>query len=867
MRLGNRPLPCGQGVSPPSLPRNSFGSGPFAPFFALLSALVACQGTPDPSISPRPDAITALFALEAGPADPPPCSGWSDPVCDDGDPCTLQACIDGVCRYVSNQDPACCSSDADCDDGNPCTTETCSPDHSCIYKAVELAGCCTTHAECMPGGKWDDGDPCTLDFCQDHQCQHVQEPAACDCSGKVPCLPDSNPCTVDECACASGCPSSGKCTHTWIPGCCAQDKDCNDSNICTADTCQGGKCVFTPTFPTCCVIDLECADSNPCNLDKCVNHVCRYSPNPALPDCCDTDADCDDGIACTAEHCDQGMQTCVKSLVPGQVPPCCWTDAECDDEDPFTIEQCVKNQCSNQVPYCPCIGGNPCNDNNQCTTETCENCQCKYTPLPGCCTSDAGCDASILTEGKPCATAKCINYQCLSVTIPGCCDSDSVCGPGGKWDDGDLCSLDLCVAGRCRHLTNDPECCVLASDCDDNLVCTIDSCAANLCVHVADETNLSLDCCASNASCDDGKSYTLDKCVNHQCVHADMGVGDCDLMEPVACDDFNACTCDLCFGGMCRSVPQDVFDCGLPKDCCAKLSDCPPSTDPCVMTSCDQGKCLYDKQEPCAPMIPFVETFNPCSDLDVYWDRSQPEDGSGKWWSCAGKGALGPDPHAAFVPTGQVVGPVEALLATNTLSATGAGVVSMQWSWAFSHGDGSATLGAYLVGWNGGPVPQELKPLKEIVVDKDLPATHQQVQLPPDFEPTYFRVGFGVKAESSAAAKSFELDDVRICPGHPPEWNGDPGPQEIGLGEKWTVELSAWNAEAAEKLEVSFVGSAPSFAVLSAPMLDPASGEWSITLSLAPSQPKDVDEYALIVRVSDGCLLDDIQVAVVVFGP
>ncbi|MBM4355288.1 MAG: hypothetical protein FJ109_16130 [Deltaproteobacteria bacterium] len=868
MRLGNRPLPYGGSVHV----RVALRYLSLAPFFALLSALAACQGIPDTPASPGLDAVTALFALGTGPVDPPQCFGaWNDPVCDDDDPCTIQACIDGICRYAPSPDPACCNSDADCDDGSPCTTENCSPEHVCFRTVLDdPPGCCTTHADCQPGGKSDDGDPCNIDYCRDSVCQPVWQPSTCDPGQGGTCQSDGNPCTQDKCVCDAACPTNCQCEHVWMKGCCVQDKDCNDWNVCTVDKCLDGKCFVMPA-PTCCVNDLGCADFNPCNLDKCVNHVCRYSPNPALTECCKTDVDCNDGISCTVEFCDLGSHACVKTLVPNQTPKCCWTATECDDGDPFTIDKCTKNQCVNKSDPVLCDITHPCNDNNPCTSDSCANKKCVYTVLNGCCINDLACSVPPLSDGNVCTTDECVNNKCVFEPIPQCCESNWDCGSAQAWDDGSVCTLDLCIAGRCRHVTQDPGCCMTDLDCNDHWECTVDWCDDFKCANIPYGKYLWAGQCLVDMDCSDNKKYTMDWC-DYGCCHNDLlpYTPQCTIdSEATACNDMNPCTCDRCVFFLCHNLPPDLApaDCNIPKDCCTKLSDCPPSSNPCVVTSCDEGKCVYVKLDPCSPYLPFVATFNPCSTLDEYWQHSEPADGSGKWWTCAGQGALGPDPHAAFVPAGQAVEPVEALLATNALSATGAGVVTMQWSWAFAHGEGSATVGAYLVGWSGGPVPQGLEALKEIVVDKDLPATHEEVQLPPDIDPMYLRVGFGVKAESSVVVKSFELDDVRICPGHPPEWNGAPGPQEIGLGEKWTVELSAWNVEAAEELDVSFVGSAPSFAKLSDPLLDPESGEWSVTLSLAPSLPKDVDEYVLTVRVSDGCLVDDIQVPVAVFGP
>uniref|UniRef100_A0A6B2LKU6 Uncharacterized protein n=1 Tax=Arcella intermedia TaxID=1963864 RepID=A0A6B2LKU6_9EUKA len=60
-------------------------------------------------------------------------------VCDDGNACTLDGCIDGDCVFE----------DVDCDDGVPCTLDSCDISYGCEHLS---AGC-------------DDEDLCTYDEC------------------------------------------------------------------------------------------------------------------------------------------------------------------------------------------------------------------------------------------------------------------------------------------------------------------------------------------------------------------------------------------------------------------------------------------------------------------------------------------------------------------------------------------------------------------------------------------------------------------------------------------------------------------------------------------------------------------------------
>jgi len=125
--------------------------------------------------------------------------------CNDGDPCTFDACSPATGQCVFTPDPCndgdactddscdqvfgCINTPVNCTDGDACTIDTCDP---------STGGCVYTQKSC------DDGNACTTDSCDPILgCDHA--PVECD---------DFNPCTVDACA-----PSNGACTATPIPGC------------------------------------------------------------------------------------------------------------------------------------------------------------------------------------------------------------------------------------------------------------------------------------------------------------------------------------------------------------------------------------------------------------------------------------------------------------------------------------------------------------------------------------------------------------------------------------------------------------------------------------------------------------------------
>jgi len=97
-------------------------------------------------------------------------------------------------------------------------------------------------------------------------------------------------------------------------GACANDGQCDDSNICTEDTCvnpvtQESLCVFNP-IDDCCLIAAECDDLEICTDDDCVTNACVNVFNEANDETCEPectvgteDTDCDDDDICTDDLC------------------------------------------------------------------------------------------------------------------------------------------------------------------------------------------------------------------------------------------------------------------------------------------------------------------------------------------------------------------------------------------------------------------------------------------------------------------------------------------------------------------------------------------------------------------------------------
>ncbi len=343
----------------------------------------------------------ATASVDAGPV----CAGS----CDDGNPCTKDACTAGVCSHKPETGLACNDGDA-CTANDACKTGACTGTKT-MCTAVDgchLAGICnpTTGTCSAPlaadGTPCTDGNVCTVgDACQFGVCLPK---AITDCD-------DGNPCTVGSCASAKGC--------TWLAK--VGGEACDDANPCTdKDVCTAGKCAGKAT---------ACSDGNPCTADYCDTvKGCVGIPSAAT---------CSDGNACTVgDGCADG------ACKAGANKP------DCDDKNACTKDSCAEvSGCVHTASAEACDDGNKCTTGDKCSNGTCAagtwSCQCQ---------KDADC-----ANSNPCAIAICSGNQCVYSTKSGPCDdknlcttgetcANSACG-GGKpvvCDDGQVCTADAC---------------------------------------------------------------------------------------------------------------------------------------------------------------------------------------------------------------------------------------------------------------------------------------------------------------------------------------------------------------------------------------------------------------------------------------
>ena len=261
-----------------------------------------------------------------------------DGQCDDGDPCTQDQCVEGICIRTGIGGCRACAKDADCKDGNGCTQDVCESG-KCAYHALpEPCHACSSDKQC------DDSNECTKDKCTDAgTCE-----STCQCAAT--CASDGDCYTGDLCAPAV-CESSkgtGSCHET---ACVPHPITCDDKDPCTLDTCDGavGECRHAK-IPDCgsCASDGDCTDADLCTIDTCSadTHACVHTPDP-----------CDDGDATTVDGC-------MPSLGCLHVKKSCAADADCDDGNACTVSTCAAGACV--------VGPVNCDDHLGCTMDTCD---------------------------------------------------------------------------------------------------------------------------------------------------------------------------------------------------------------------------------------------------------------------------------------------------------------------------------------------------------------------------------------------------------------------------------------------------------------------------------------------------------------
>jgi hypothetical protein len=197
-------------------------------------------------------------------------------------------------------------------------------------------------------------------------------------------------------------------------GCCAPD---------SFSKCSGAKLYWYDSCGNIGTVRDDCDDGADCTVDSCVGDQCVHVP---VSNCCDSELDCDGGKLCIEHEC-----VCKEM-----------DHTACSEGQVFWFDSCQNRGSIAQS----------CNDGNPCTIDMCQEGECGYVSITGCCYSNDDCDG-----GKVCQ-----NNLCL-------------CKPNSwkQCEGGQLQWYDSCgVPGA------------IADTCDDKNPCTADSCAEAACVHL-----------------------------------------------------------------------------------------------------------------------------------------------------------------------------------------------------------------------------------------------------------------------------------------------------------------------------------------------------------------------------------------------
>jgi hypothetical protein len=309
---------------------------------------------------------------------------------------------------------------------------------------------------------------------------------------KFCCAPDTPLVCGSKCCptgAVLGC-SAGKCT------CPTGEVVCPDANNPLA-----GKCVnLVEDVNNCGACGVTCADPTgpnaPCRVAACVNGGCTTVPKPGsngLP--------CETGNLCTTDTCQNG--TCQQGAVTVTCPQCQECDpttgtctnlangTACDDGNPCT----VNDTC--QAGFCTPGAAKNCNDNNECTVDTCD-------PTTGNCVHTPVSNGTPCETGNLCTTDTCQNGTCQQGAVTVTCQQCEKCNP----------ATGTCVPNP-------------GAACTDNNPCTVnDTCnAVGVC------TGTPLVCAAPQICCTTG-----------------MHAGTCKLPSGATCMSNGSCCSNSCTG-------------------------------------------------------------------------------------------------------------------------------------------------------------------------------------------------------------------------------------------------------------------------------------------------------------------------------
>lgn len=328
-----------------------------------------------------------------------------------------------------------------------------------------------------------------------------------------------------------------------------------------------------------CFADADCNDNIACTDNRCMAGQCMFLPNDSL---CPSN-----GMFCDGAEVCQAGTGCISAGSP------CSVSQFCNE----TTDTCVG-----------CQSNANCNDNNACTTDTCNNGNCVFTNIAGCCLSNATC-----LDANPCTLDVCTNFVCVHSPMTNC----DPCVNAADCDDDDPCTNDTCESGTCTYSFS-------TSDCDDDDPCTDDDqCSDGACVGQPADN-----CCDSDSDCEDENECTDDSCETNRCV---------SIANDAACDDGDPCTNDdVCASGNCAGIAAD--------DCCTENIGCNDNDD-CTTDSCTNSRCVNTAIAGCPNSNDNESSGQGVPDNDNEGDSTETMNNSNR----GGCGALGMIPAISMI--------------------------------------------------------------------------------------------------------------------------------------------------------------------------------------------------------------------------